>query len=174
VQAENAALAITAVKTAFPQINEDTIRQGLANLYLPARFEKISGDCSQPPFIIDGAHTPESLELCVENFCSLYGEGGILVFGCAADKDAETMAHIIASRFSKIIITTPGTFKTSNPALVYKAFAALAEEKTQLVLDTQEAVKLALDFAHGEDVELPILGTGSFYLVSEIRKFKPC
>jgi dihydrofolate synthase/folylpolyglutamate synthase len=185
VQAENAALAIAAVKTAFPQIGEDVICKGLKNFHIPARFEKIG---KEPPFIIDGAHTPESLALCIETFCSLYGEGGVLLFGCAADKDAAAMARIAVSHFSKIIITTPGTFKISNPALVYEVFTAQAgQEKTLLVEDTQEAVRqavyLAENFSHGashggtaarreeeEEKVLPILGTGSFYLVSEIRK----
>jgi dihydrofolate synthase/folylpolyglutamate synthase len=168
VQAENAALAIAAVKTAFPQIGEDAVRGGLKKSGIPARFEKIS---HEPPFIIDGAHTPESLDLCVETFCSLYGEGGVLVFGCAADKDALSMAGIAHNHFAKIIITTPGTFKISNPVHVYEIFAREAgNEKTQLLADTQSAVKTAVDFARKQEKELPILGTGSFYLVSEIRK----
>jgi dihydrofolate synthase/folylpolyglutamate synthase len=166
VQAENAALAIATVKTAFPQIGEDAIRRGLKSLNIPGRFEKIA---EHPQFIIDGAHTPESLALCVETFCSLYGEGGVLVFGCAADKDTAAMAKITHSHFAKIIITTPGTFKVSNPPLVYETFANTAgREKTLLVTDTQEAVRQALEFARKNN--LPVLGTGSFYLVSEIRK----
>jgi len=169
VQAENAALAIAAVKTAFPRIGEDAIRAGLRNLKIPARFEKIA-----PEFIIDGAHTPESLALTIETFCLLYGEGGILVFGCAADKDAMAMAKIAHPHFSKIIITTPGTFKASNPPQVYEAFAtqaaqqAAGREKTQLITDTREAVMEARNLAAKNN--LPVLVTGSFYLVSEIRK----
>jgi len=145
VQAENAALAITALKLAFPTINEDAIRNGLANLKIPARFEKIA---SQPTIIIDGAHTTESLTLCIETFCSLYGDGGVLIFGCAADKDPAAMARIAHTHFSKIIITTPGTFKISDPAQVYEAFAAIAgKEKTVFIPDTQEAVKLAMEYA---------------------------
>jgi len=187
VQAENAALAIAAIKTAFPfltaassqmtasshlatsgqaMISEDTIRKGLKSLNIPGRFEKLA---EQPPFVIDGAHTPESLALCIETFCSLYGEGGVLVFGCAADKDAAAMAKITHSHFAKIIVTTPGTFKVSNPPLVYEAFANTAgQEKTLLITDTQEAVRHALEFARKNN--LPVLGTGSFFLVSEIRK----
>ena len=193
VQAENAALAITALKVAFQNdiqkaINEDVIRQGLASLKIPARFENIA-EINQRPFIIDGAHTPESLTLCIKTFCSLYGEGGVLIFGCAADKDALAMAHITHEHYSKIIITTPGTFKISDPAKVYEAFAAVAgKEKTVFVPNTQEAVKQAMDFAKNysrrlhagnakkqrtqgeEGCRLPILGTGSFYLAAEIRK----
>ena len=172
VQAQNAALAIIALKIAFPNISDNAIHQGLANLKIPARFENISQTETQP-FIIDGAHTPESLELCIDTFCSLYGEEGILLFGCAADKDAAAMATIAYKRFSKIIVTTPGAFKSSNPALVYEAFISAARQKrkdvkTLLVKDTLEAIGLAQELARKDN--LPILGAGSFYLVSEIRK----
>jgi dihydrofolate synthase/folylpolyglutamate synthase len=200
VQAENAALAITALCLAeqnlnpaqkfnaaqnlcaaqpdgdYAKINENAVRQGLANLNIPARFENITPffGTQQPPFIIDGAHTPESLSQCIETFCSLYGEGGILLFGCAADKNAAAMAKIAhpnpaCSHFTKIIITTPGTFKISNPAQVYEAFAETAgREKTLLITDTKEAIKQARDYSFKNNI--PVLGTGSFYLVSEIRK----
>ena len=192
VQAENAALAIAAFLIFSEKIshkgtealrNGNAVRKGLENLKIPARFEKI---CEEPPFIIDGAHTPESLAFCVETFCSLYGEGGILIFGCAADKDAAAMAKIVHQRFSKIIITTPGTFKVSDPVKVYETFVEIAgEEKVSLVKDTQEAVKEAISYAknytrksshrdteaqRSQREELPILGAGSFYLVAEIRK----
>ena len=77
------------------------------------------------------------------------------------------MAKIACGRFKKIIITTPGTFKVSYPQKVYEAFAAVAGEKTQLMADTQEAVQQAIEFAREKNCS--ILGTGSFYLVSEIR-----
>jgi len=172
VQAENAAAAITAINifsqkishqgTKAPRISESSIYNGLKNLKIPARFENIGKTL---PFIIDGAHTPESFDLCVETFCSLYGKDSVLIFGCAADKDASSMARIAHSHFAKIIITTPGTFKASDPAKVYEAFVQFAgKEKVSLVPDTQEAVKQAQEFS------LPILGTGSFYLAAEIRK----
>ncbi len=116
-----------------------------------------------------GAHTPESLALAIETFCQLYGEGGVLIFGCAADKDAAAMAKTAHSHFAKIFITTPGTFKASNPPQVYEAFASQGgQEKTRLIADTRKAVEEAREFAAKNG--LPILGTGSFYLVSEIRK----
>ena len=176
VQAENAALAIAALQAAGNrqkafQIDEETIRKGLARLKIPARFEKIGEEAPQAhqgPFIIDGAHTPESLTLCIETFCSLYGRNGVLLFGCAADKDAAAMAKIAYSHFAKIIITTPGTFKASDPAQVFEVFAAIAGlDKTELVLDTMEAARQAIFFADSS----PILATGSFYLAAEVRRF---
>jgi len=173
VQAENAALAVTALQTAFPRIKTETIKKGLLNTQIPARFEKILND---PVIIIDGAHTQESFSLCAETFRSLYGEGGVLIFACASDKNPAAMAKAAAGIFRKIIITTPGTFKSSSPENVYKAFAESAgNEKVILIKDTQEAVRQAVNFSkekpRQQSCALPVLGTGSFYLAAEIRKF---
>ncbi|MDR2717033.1 MAG: bifunctional folylpolyglutamate synthase/dihydrofolate synthase [Treponema sp.] len=163
IQAENAGLAALALKTAFPAIDNNIIRHGLSGVKIPARFEKIAGN---PPLIIDGAHTPESALSCAETFCSLYGEKGILLFGCAADKNAAAMADILLPRFSQIIVTTPGTFKASDPEKVFNAFSS---DKTLLIKDTRTAIQQALET--GRKKGLPILVTGSFYLASEVRGF---
>ena len=182
VQAENAGLAVLALKTAFPGLGDDAIRRGLARITIPARFEKVnrrSGGSSgnacdgalgnalgvnDPPLIIDGAHTPESVSLCVQTFCSLYGEGGVLLFGCAADKNAAAMAEILLPHFSHIIITTPGNFRVSDPEKVYAAFSA---DKTVCIKNTHEAIQQALETSRKQN--LPVLCTGSFYLVSEVK-----
>jgi dihydrofolate synthase/folylpolyglutamate synthase len=163
VQAENAGLAVVALKTAFPDIKDDAIRRGLETVKISARFEKIT---DKPPLIIDGAHTPESALLCAETFCSLYGKNGILLFGCAADKNAAAMAEILLPCFSQIIITTPGTFRLSDPEKVYNAFAS---GKTLCIKNTHEAVMQTLETSREKN--LPILCTGSFYLASEVRNY---
>ncbi|MCL2762047.1 MAG: bifunctional folylpolyglutamate synthase/dihydrofolate synthase [Treponema sp.] len=164
IQAENAGLAVVALKTAFPGIGDDAIRRGLANIQIPARFEKIE-IANAPPVIIDGAHTPESVSLCAETFCSLYGEGGLILFGCAADKNAIAMAAMVLPHFSHIIITTPGSFRASDSEKVYEAFLS---DKTLFIKDTHKAIQQALETSR--EKQLPILCTGSFYLVSEVRK----
>jgi dihydrofolate synthase/folylpolyglutamate synthase len=177
VQAQNAGLAVTALRLAFPEINEETISQGLAACRLPARFEKVLDD---PTVIIDGAHTPESVSLCTDTLCKLYGGGGILVFGCAAGKDSVSMAKVLIPHFSKIIITTPGIFKTSNPEKVYEEFCSIKKLMTVkpeppensgifFIKETVKAIEQALEY--GREGGLPVLGTGSFYLAAEIRSF---
>ncbi|MDR3336316.1 MAG: tetrahydrofolate synthase [Treponema sp.] len=179
VQAENAALAVIGVKTAFPAIGEDSIRRGLSAVSLPARFERLS---SNPAIVIDGAHTPRSVETCVNTFISLYGKGGILIFGCAAGKDGESIAKLLTPHFSQIIITAPGTYKVSYPEEVYRIFLAAvkgppprnschsvlpAGEKVLLIRDAKTALEEAL--SRSREQGLPVLGTGSFYLAAEIR-----
>ena len=165
VQAENAGIAVSAVKTAFPDIGDDKIRQGLERAKTPARFEKIAED---PPFVLDGAHTPESVSLCVETFCSLYGEGGLLLFSCAADKNVVAMAELLLPRFSQVIVTKPGNVRSSNPDEIFRAFSSgPGADKTTLVRDTGDATRQTLELSREKG--LPVLCTGSFYLAAEAR-----
>jgi dihydrofolate synthase/folylpolyglutamate synthase len=165
VQAMNAGLAVLAVRRAYPEIDPEKMAEGLRGFSLPARFEQINGD---PELVIDGAHTPKSMEQCCKTFLSLYGSGGTLIFGCAEGKNAEVMADILSPHFSRVIITTPGTFKRSDPGGLYRIFAERTRNAAELLLipDTVAAINRAL-----EDKRGPILGAGSFYLAAEIRKY---
>ncbi|MDR1106916.1 MAG: tetrahydrofolate synthase, partial [Treponema sp.] len=91
VQAYNAALALLAVKTAFPALDTAAAAKALAGFTLPGRFEKVS---ENPVVIIDGAHTAGSAGQCAKTFAGLYGRG-VLLFGCAEGKDAAGMAGIL-------------------------------------------------------------------------------
>ena len=170
VQAENAGLAVLAAAAAFPDIPERAFREGLEGFTLPARFEQLRGD---PAFVIDGAHTPRSAGECVETFTELYGRGGILLFGCVSGKDVLSMAETLIPAFSRIIITTPGTFKKSSPRDVYDAFVKTAAGRRNppellFIPDTGQAVEEAAGL--GVKQKLPVLGAGSFYLAGEIRR----
>ena len=170
IQAKNAGLAVLAIKTAFPNIQNSSIYKGLASFTLPARFERIS---DKPPIVIDGAHTKQSMEHCLKVFSSLYGSGGLLIFGCAADKNVHSMAELCVPCFSTIIITTPGTFKKSYPQEIYTTFIGVKQKtgkETEILFipNTPEAINQAIDLALKQ--ELPILGAGSFYLAAEIRE----
>jgi dihydrofolate synthase/folylpolyglutamate synthase len=176
VQAANAGLAVLSLKIAYPSITIEAIRRGLGGFKLPARFERISDN---PPLVIDGAHTARSVELVVHTFTDLYGTGGVCLFGCGADKNAEAMARIVLPCFSFIIITTPGSFKISYPEAVYEIFkkeAALLPETNRehplpdvcFIRETDRAIDRAVTL--GREQSMPVLGTGSNYLAAEIRK----
>ncbi|AEF86447.1 tetrahydrofolate synthase [Treponema primitia ZAS-2] len=176
VQALNAALAAITLKTAFPSLDGETLQRGLRGFKIPARFEKLREDT---PVIIDGAHTEKSVELCVNTFTALYGTGGMLIFGCAAGKNVEAMAAILAPAFSRIIITTPGNFKVSDPGRINgvfekevqrikeKAGAAQTAPELLFIPETEKAIQYIL--TESRKAGLPVLGTGSFYLAAEIR-----
>jgi dihydrofolate synthase/folylpolyglutamate synthase len=168
VQAGNAGLALLAAKTAFPRLGEEAARKGLGEFRLPARFERILED---PELVIDGAHTRKSMEQCADTFCSLYGEGGILIFGCAAGKNVQAMTETLVHRFSRIIVTTPGTFKKSKPDEVYGVFKSKARKGTEILLIRETGAAIEKALALGRELGLPVLGAGSFYLAAEIRQY---
>jgi dihydrofolate synthase/folylpolyglutamate synthase len=189
VYERNAALAVTAVHLAFPGIAGASIAEGLRAVSLPARFEKVRDN---PPFIVDGAHTPLSIAQCAETFCERYGAGRILLFACAADKDSSAMAEILLPCFNYCLITSIGTFRASDPDAVYRAFTAAAEQRTadehdntaeQRAADGHDsavsvdircipdtAAALAETLCLSREQGLPVLACGSFYLAAEIRK----
>jgi dihydrofolate synthase/folylpolyglutamate synthase len=174
VYPKNAALALLAAKTAFPNLTMEEARSGLAAFRLPARFETRDAGTGRP-FIVDGAHTPHSVSLCAETFGELYGSGGILLFGCARGKDTEGMAESLLPYFSTVIVTSPGTFRESDPENTYRVFCRRASARPEasrpsvgLVPDTKNALAEAVQTAR--EKKLPVLVCGSFYLAGEIIK----
>lgn len=162
VQGENAALAVTVLKKLGLYEPESAVR-GLKKAVLPGRMERIG---SSPPLILDGAHTPSSLKRVCETFRKTFPKEGICIYGNVSGKRIEEMAKIAAAHFKSIIVSTPGTFKKSDPGSVYKAISKY-HSATLFLPEPKDALKEALRLA-GKD--LPILVTGSFYMIGEIKK----
>lgn len=175
-QAENAALASLAVKIAVPEISEEIIERGLKKARLPARFEIIKnpkGFEGIPFLILDGAHTVNSEKFTMETFSSVFGQKSgnskrTLLFACAADKDAKDIAPLFKKEFDSVFLTRPGNVKQSDLSALQKAFDE-AEIKYDLNEDFENQIKKALENSQREKSIL--LVTGSFYLISELKKF---
>ena len=165
IQAHNMALSLTALVLAVPEISKEAIIQGFFKARQPARFEIIS---SQPTIILDGAHTPDSIQLTLKNLDLLFpGKPAVLVFACALDKKHEEMAEILAGRFNEIILTKPGDFKQSDPEQIFQSFAKRSK-MVRLEEDTTSAIVLGLK--RSLQIDAVLLITGSFYLCSEAAK----
>jgi dihydrofolate synthase / folylpolyglutamate synthase len=170
VQAENAALATAAALLVRPELSDEVLVRGLESASLPARFQTLS---TQPGFVVDGAHTPSSVRLCIETFTQLYGTEGILLFACAADKDVRAMAKLAKGNFSTVVLTVPGYFKEGRPDAELAAFqeAGFAPEFFPKVADALNAAQAATGFTQKTAPEAsakPLLVCGSFYLAAEV------
>jgi dihydrofolate synthase/folylpolyglutamate synthase len=119
-----------------------------------------------PPVMLDGAHTPRSVQIALDTFTQLFGANGVLLFAAAAGKKINEMAEILAPAFKEIVVTTPGTFRESNAEEVQRAFGRL-NPSTLLIPDTVEALARAQALA---GTERPLLVTGSFYLAGLVRE----
>lgn len=161
VQARNMAEAIVAATRVRPSLDPEIVRKGLAAVRLPARFEIVS---EEPPVVLDGAHTPDSVTLALDSFARLFPGPKLLLFACAIDKHHGEMARILAPGFDEIVVTTPGTFKKSDPSAVHASFLAV-DSGARLIQEPREAFVACLELARRKG--LSILVTGSFYLCAE-------
>jgi dihydrofolate synthase/folylpolyglutamate synthase len=94
----------------------------------------------------------------------------VLIFGAVEGKDHTTMARLSLSYFKRIIVSTPGSFKKSDPQALYRLFLQLrSEEETEVYLipDTKKALDAAVEFAR--PCSGVVLATGSFYMAADIR-----
>lgn len=173
IQYENAELAALAIKSILPNISQKAIIEGICTAFLPCRLEKVLY-CIQNKtilLILDAAHTPNSLNLCLQDFFEMHGKNNHLLFACAADKDVEGMAKIIQASscdFSQITITIPGAVKQANFERTKKAFASLCKtSKLQGSAHCDESIKNAMNYAAKENKALLVVG--SFYLASAVK-----
>jgi dihydrofolate synthase/folylpolyglutamate synthase len=162
-QAENAALACLTLRRTRPEIPLDCYRDGLLAASLPGRMEVVGAN---PPVVLDGAHTPLAVSRLVDSFDKIFPGEAVLVFGSVAGKRPREMASILARRFPRIVISTPGTFKESNPEQVFEIFRSM-NPGTVLEKMPEAALRRARQESGGTR---PILVTGSFYMVAEIRR----
>jgi len=124
------------------------------------------GVFSTPAVVIDGAHTPRSVQIVLDTFTRLFGTEGVLLFAAATGKKIPEMAQILAPAFRRIVVTTPGTFRESNAEEVHRAFLR-HNPGTLLIPDSARALARARELA---GAERPLLVTGSFYLAGLIRE----
>jgi len=165
IQADNMALALLAAGELEGDIGEDAAARGLARAFLPARFQILALD---PPLVVDGAHTPDSVRLALESFASLFPGPAALLFACAEDKKSDSMAAALASSFSDITLTRPGTFKKGNIHAVERSFAKVGGSYRSIE-EHEQAIAYAV--SKSRELDIPLLVIGSFYLCAEVTRF---
>lgn len=166
IQSENAAIASFCLINTVPKISIKKLCKGIEKTLIPARFEikKINGIKT----VFDGAHTINSLNFTIETFEKIFSKKNIILFACAKDKNMEEMAKSIAeSSFEHIILTKPGTQKSSNLPGLMECFDKL-NCPYKWNEDPKKAFELALKTAKKCGKKLLICG--SFYLIAEIKK----
>ncbi|MCR4939382.1 MAG: bifunctional folylpolyglutamate synthase/dihydrofolate synthase [Treponemataceae bacterium] len=179
VQGENAALAAAAVKHLLPDIEETVIERGLSKARLPGRFEIRDNPFGSKKMILDGAHTENSMKGTVDSFSRIFKDKAHLLFACASDKDFHLLLKTLFNGqcdFSEVTLTRPGEIKKSDLKSLSEYFEDFLDNNPDLKKNISykrennygKAIKEALEDAGRKDAVL--LVTGSFYLVSEVKK----
>ncbi len=171
-QIRNAATAAEAIRAAGIEVSEDAVRTGLANAYLPGRFEVLneeSAGTGEPYFIIDGAHNPDAAGALAETFTAFTREHkskrNLVIFGCMKDKNYTRMIQLLAENMKGCTYATAAVEygRAEDPEHLGEVFAACG--RSCIVCESAaEAYEISKDGNYG-----CVLVTGSIYLAGELR-----
>lgn len=153
-QQENLSLALAAIDTCFPNITQDVIDKGLANVHHPCRFQYIK----DKNLIIDGAHNPNGISSLIKNLELYYPfEKRRFIFGCLRNKDYPKMLNQLLKNNDEVYFYH---FCNPNSATFEELQKASPVQGKELTSDIQ------IPFNDGK---LNII-CGSFYMLSELAQ----
>ncbi|GMV56173.1 MAG: dihydrofolate synthase [Betaproteobacteria bacterium] len=164
-QLRNAAAAITALYSLRERVpvSAGAIRQGLAEVRLPGRFQVLPGT---PRIVLDVAHNPEAARALADNL----GDMGFhpetwAVFGMLADKDVEATARAMSRRVDHwLLASLPGPRGQSGDALAARLRAAGVVAPMESFPDVASALAVARERAGAND---RIVAFGSFLVAAD-------
>lgn len=165
-QLKNAAVVLTTMTVLRRlgwQISDEAIREGLATVSWPGRFELVA---KKPLFIVDGGHNPQCIEALVKNVRDYLGGRKLTILtGVLADKDYGDMYAEMSQFAAEFVTVTP-----PNPrALDAKDLKVYLERFGKPVTACEtvaDGVKLAKEKAGPDGV---VLAYGSLYMVAELE-----
>jgi dihydrofolate synthase/folylpolyglutamate synthase len=166
-QLANAATALAAIALLKQQgtaIPDDALRQGLAKVQWPGRFEILQ---RAPLLIVDGAHNADSARQLIQTLHDFRADAALhLIFGASNDKDIAGMFDQLLPHAGSLILTRSHNPRASDPVKL----AALAEKynvETSIAPDLAAALEEAWRRARPGDI---ICVTGSLFVVAEARQ----
>ena len=161
-QPHNAATAVTALRVLRRRgwnIPDQAIRQGLAQVRWPGRFELLRRD---PPFILDGGHNVQGIAAAVATLQKLFpGEKFVFLISIMADKDAEGMLRLLLP-LAKSFIAVPAPSPRAIPEQELAARISAMGGSAVAAPSIREGVALALSSG-------PAVALGTLYFSSEVR-----
>lgn len=145
---------------------DGAIAAGLARTAANGRLEIV---CREPRTIVDGAHTPESIgELIKSLGAHIRYDSLVVVFGCAADKDATGMLQKIAQGADKVVFTkASGSARAMDPRELARRYFEISQKTMQAAPNIEEALKIAEKAVLRGDV---LCITGSFLIAGEAKR----
>ena len=165
-QARNAAVAITALRALRGRgwnISDQAIRQGLAQVRWPGRFELLRRD---PPFLLDGSHNAHGMRATVASLRERFpGEKFVFLISIMADKDWDKMLQLLLP-LAKCVVTVTATSPRAIPApdlaAQIRAMGGVAEPSDTIPAGVARADALA---AGG-----PVAALGTLYFSGDVRR----
>jgi dihydrofolate synthase/folylpolyglutamate synthase len=165
VNAAGVLAALTALRERLP-VNAQAVRNGLAFVELPGRFQIVPG---QPTLVLDVAHNPHSVAALAANLDAMgFFPTTHAVFGAMADKDLAPMFAMVAPLIDQWYFTDLPTPRAAGGADLCARWQAQNRRKdasAQTHADPMQALQAAIDAADPAD---RIIVFGSFYTVGGV------
>ncbi len=165
-QPRNAAVAIEALRALRGrgwQVPDSAIRQGLAQVRWPGRFELLR---REPPFLLDGSHNAHGMRATVESLRARFpGEKFVFLVSIMADKDAGEMLRLLlplAKAFVTVTAPSPRAIPAAELAARIEALGGRAEPADTIPAAVARTDALA---AGG-----PAAALGTLYFSGEVRE----
>ena len=167
-QLVNAAGALAALETLRARIpvTAQAVRNGLAMVQLPGRFQIVPGE---PVLVLDVAHNPHSVAALAENLDAMgFYPTTHAVFGAMADKDLSSMLQRLNPLVDRWYFTDLPLPRAASAAVLQQAWLAHNTRKdvrTSLHADPRAALLSAI---HAADPTDRIIVFGSFHTVGGV------
>ena len=167
VNASGVLAALEALRTKLP-VTAQAIRNGLAMVELPGRFQIVPG---QPALVLDVAHNPHSIAALAANLDAMgFYPVTHAVFGAMADKDVAAMLRKMAPIVDRWYFTdlpTPRAESAMKLQAKWRGIETRADACASVHASPQEAFDAARAAADPAD---RIVVFGSFYTVGGVLK----
>ena len=158
-QPGNALLAVAAVHAGGIRVSETAIRQGLARVRWPGRFQLIQ---AEPPVVLDGAHNPAGAQALAASVRHYFPERPVtLIVGISRDKDLAGILKVLAPLADRMILTAARNLRATDPAEL-RALLSAFDGEIELAPSVAEGLALAL-----RDPAAVTVVTGSLFLVAD-------
>ncbi len=156
----------SAATTYYLGIRKDKIEKGIESLKsVPGRFQPV--ECKGGfDVIVDYAHTPDALLICLTEAKKISRGSVITVFGCGGNRDKSKRPEMgrIACELSDTVFITSDNPRREDPVKIIDDIKAgvkgkRSNEKVRIIPDRKEAIFKALETANPDDLVV-IAGKG--------------
>jgi dihydrofolate synthase/folylpolyglutamate synthase len=162
-QLDNAATAVLAIEALSAEIDEASIREGLAGLRWPCRIELLK---RHPLVVADGAHNRDSARRLVQTLRDDLGvQEAVLVVGCSGDKDLGALVEELAPIATHVIAT-----RSRNPRAKAAREIADAFAEREVPVAVEEPAGAAVDAALAQAEGDTVVVCGSLFVAAEARE----
>lgn len=159
-QADNAALAISAIRYLIPKISNYTIKRALSNVKWGGRLQRVSKQ-----FYYDVSHNESGINVTIQTLKELYPNSKIHGLFCIkGDKNLNRISDIMKTQFDFLLVTASRNGLLMNPNQLSKKLKRLGL-KNNAIGSVKSGIKTMRKTMRINDVGLIF---GSHYIADEV------